>query len=95
MHENICFMSDEKYLQLENFLRFFKTNANFAKVEFVVNMILEYVSWSPACLSFFLPLKSFNFCRFFNLFSFSFIFIKKFQKISVRYSFLLFTTAYI
>ena len=40
MHENICFMSDEKYLQLENFLRFFKTNANFAKVELVVNMIL-------------------------------------------------------
>ena len=95
MYETFDPFLTSKYSQLENFSCFFKTNTLFAKVEFVVNVILEYVSGNPECISFFFPLRFFDFCRFLNLFSFSLIFIEKFQKISVRHGFLLFTTSYI
>ena len=93
--ENVWFIFDELIFATRKFSMFFKTNTIFVKVEFVVNVILAYVSGSSACISFLFPLKLFNFCRFFNLFSFSLVFISKFEKISAGYSFLLFTTAYV
>ena len=99
MYENILFISGEiiltqkwKIATRKFSIFFFKTNTIFAKVEFVVNAILEYVS---AWISSFFPFNFFDFCRFFNLCSFPNILIIKFRKISVRYSCLLFTAAYI
>ena len=80
MYENIWFISVDLIFTTRKFSMFFKINTTLAKVEFVVNGILEYVSGNPACISFFFPLKFFTFCKFLIYFHICLFLVADFRK---------------